>query len=742
MKEVQLPDEIKPFHCHGVELRKGAGQSADWVGDCPFCGKRDHFFVSPKKGTWDCKVCSESGNAVTFLGKLAKQAAAETVRVKLAELSKQRGLPAGILRDASVGFRDGQWLVPCFSEKGTVRDIRRYDGKKMMSTAGCKSQLWGADRLAAAPEGSLVILCEGEWDGMAGRWLLRDAAQEGVVVAVPGATVFKPEWASLFRGKRVVTVYDHDDAGDRGQIKAEKALRDVASELTHVCWPESMPDGFDLRDFARKRVPEVGAEKALEELMGLAADAPRREVGDGSDEHPGASASSKFKDSDLPDGVTFEDVLEAFKARLLIDSEFEMAIKFCCAVAFSNDIKSAPVWAYLMGPAGIGKTELLTSMIGSSRAVFRSTVTPKCLVSGFRGEGDKDPSLIPKLKGKTLIAKDFTEVLSLPDVQQKEIYSTLRGAFDGFVDKTFGNGMERHYKDCYFSVLAGVTTAILKHRESAMGERFLKFRLSNPTPKMVDDQMDAALDSIGKEAESGKNLQKVVAAFLKVKLPSIDLLPTIPLQGKARDHLKAAAKMIASMRTQVERDQRLNDPQYKPTPESPNRVIKQLGTIARILAWINGSDEVGEGDELEVISKIAFDTVCGFDSDIVDAIMSMGARATRKDISSVCGIPSTTVSRRLEDMLMVGVVRMSGQSEPGQAGGRPSAVYEVREDLAALWRQMKGGKQWQEGTSTSRSQSAEAGESSKSRSSSGSSARPNPSGSPKRRLVRRRTTIS
>ncbi len=258
---------------------------------------------------------------------------------------------------------------------------------------------------------------------------------------------------------------------------------------------------------------------------------------------------------------------------------------------------------------------------------------------------------------------------------------------------------------------------------------------------MVDDQMDAALDSIGKEAESGKNLQKTVAAFLKVKLPSIDLLPAIPLQGKARDHIKAAAKMIASMRTQVERDQRLNDPQYKPTPESPNRVVKQLGTIARILAWINESDEVGEGDELEVISKIAFDTVCGFDSDIVDAIMSMGARATRKDISSVCGIPSTTVSRRLEDMLMVGVVRASGQSEPGQAGGRPSAVYEVREDLAALWRQMKGSKQWHQ-ERQSPSQSAAAGERSKSPSSSASSGRPSPSGSRKRLLVKRRTTTS
>ena len=111
---------------------------------------------------------------------------------------------------------DGEWLIPCRSEVGTVRDVRRYDGKRVMSTAGCKSQLWGADRLAASQEGALVLLCEGEWDGMAARWMLRDSGRDDVVVAVPGATTFKPEWASLLRGKRVVTVYDHDDAGDRG----------------------------------------------------------------------------------------------------------------------------------------------------------------------------------------------------------------------------------------------------------------------------------------------------------------------------------------------------------------------------------------------------------------------------------------------------------------------------------------------------------------------------------------------
>ena len=748
----QTNDAVRPFDAHGVNLRRTVGRER--VGDCPMCGKRDHFFVHAERGTYECKVCGESGNAITFLGWIAKAAAASTTRERLLQLSAHRGIPTGVLRDGSVGFRDGEWLIPCFSETGTVRDIRRYDGKKLMCTAGCKNQLWGADRLAASGENATVLLLEGEWDGLAARWLARDAGEDMVCVAVPGATTFKPEWAKLFAGKRVLTVYDNDDAGDRGQIKAEKALRGVASELKHVCWPETQPEGYDMRDFARERVNAVGALRALRELTSLAKDSPRREVGDGTGGHPGSAASTKIDESKLPD-ASLEEVHAAFSERLDMNVETMDAVDVLLAVALSNDVHDDPVWLYLMGAAGVGKTELLSSLAGSSRAVFRSTVTPKCLVSGFKGDGEKDPSLIPRLKGKTLVAKDFTEVLSLPDVQQKEIYSTLRGAFDGYVDKTFGNGAERHYRDCKFSVVAGVTTAILKHRESAMGERFLKYRMSRLSDESARTRASRSLQNLGKKRQRGEELQKIVAAFLKRKLPD-DGLPDF--DERQSDALIDLAEFVSKMRVQVERDVRTDAVQYKPEQEGLDRVAKQLGTIAKVLAWMHDADGVTER-EMRVVRKIAFDTVCGFDSDIVETIMAMGGAATRKDIAESCGIPLTTIVRRMDDLVMVGIVTTT-QSSGKASGGRPAVTYVVGEAVSSLWRKMKkGSDQWNEETEPSRdgrsgstqrsmprSGGLEVGSrrpgSARSTSSGGSTPQPSPSGSAKRRLVRARPTAS
>lgn len=37
-----------------------------WRGDCPFCGKENHFFMNSQNGLFDCKSCGEVGNWFKF----------------------------------------------------------------------------------------------------------------------------------------------------------------------------------------------------------------------------------------------------------------------------------------------------------------------------------------------------------------------------------------------------------------------------------------------------------------------------------------------------------------------------------------------------------------------------------------------------------------------------------------------------------------------------------------------------
>lgn len=689
-------EALKPFICLGVDLREGSG---DAEGDCPFCGKDKHFHVNPRTGQYNCKVCGDGGNVTTFLTKIAELAHRETPREKFRSLSRQRGIPAGVLRACGMGWWNDEWLIPVRSERGTVRDIRRYDGERIMSTGGCKLQLWGMDRLAAAPAGATVYLHEGEWDGQAMMGMLRDAGDDGpVVVAVPGATVLKEDWVQYFAGKHVVTFYDNDEPGDKGQLRAEARLRSVAASLRHVCWPEDdLPEGWDVRDHAREYVPKGGARRAIDRLLAMATTRTRRRAASDGANEGSEVQPPKWTEDELPD-LDFPGVVAEFDKYLVMSEDVKLALKLMAAVCLSNDIDDDPLWLYVIAPPSAGKTELLSQFQESSRCVFVSSVTPHGLVSGWKGEGSKDPSLIPKLKGKSLVTKDFTEILAMPEVAQNELYSILRGAYDGFVDKTYGNGVQRRYRDCHFSVIAGSTQAIRLKRNSTLGERFLQFEMGAVTERQEFDRCMSSLDNIGKRGEKNDKLQRAVCAFLKRKIDPEDL-PKIPTELKKK--IVRLARMVAALRTEVIRDRFTQDIQVKIDRESPTRLTKQLGKLAMVLAFIDGNSEVDDSNVGDV-ARVAINTIGGFGLDIVEVLMGIGGRGTKRDMCEGTRLPSTTVTRHVNDLLYLRVLEVEGdKTASSTAGGKPASVYRVTDEVADMWKSAKGDESWSKDKSSS-----------------------------------------
>lgn len=692
----KTPDTARPFEHHGVDLRPIGGEQLQ--GECPFCGKRDHFHVHAKTGQYDCKVCGASGNAITFLTRWAEVVHKGTTRDKFIELSKQRGIPTGILRDAGLGWDGSRWLLPSRSEKGTVRDIRTYDGKTLACTAGCKSQIAGLDELAENPE-ARVYLCEGEWDRLAMKWLLREAEvplEQAVAVSVPGATVFKDEWCEHFRDREVFALYDADSAGDRGQVKAREQLDGVAKSILFAWWPRSAPEGYDTRDFVRDRLGRTTGQKALDELHSLMSPKTKQNVGDGStkvkDPHAG-----KTPEENLPDAA-LKDIMDGFRAcGFEFTHDLTVGLKIIMAVCLSSDVGGSPLWVHVVGPPSVGKTALLECLEDSRHCVFVSSLTPHVLVSGFNGNGSKDSSLIPKLKDKAFVAKDFTEILSMPKTDKDSIYSTLRGAYDGRVDKSYGNGVTRSYTDCRFSMVAGVTHAIHGHGMSSLGERFLKYRIEVPEGESRTRVEDRAFDEAiqGKKGDDARGkLKKLVAGYLKKRVDADHLRDKIKVPTAAKERIKSLARIVARLRTQIERDFRGEEMQYRPQAEFSPRLIQQLRRLATMLAHVEGKTVVDD-DVIRIVERVAFDTAYGFHLDVVEAIMKCGGAATKKDVASVANLPASTAARRVDDLIILGVLEHSGKSTMGNAGGRPSTTYSVREEVALLWRRAKGEPEWE-----------------------------------------------
>ena len=707
-----LPEKIRPFEAWGCDMERSP--SDEWIGDCLLCGKEKHFYVSEKTGQWDCKVCGENGNVITFLTKFSEMHAKDTARSMFAQLSKQRGIPISVLKKHGLGFDGEQWLVPMRSTTDTVRDIQRFDGKALWVTPGCKQQLFGAYELANAKAGTRVWNLEGYWDAAAMRAILDTAKKrDDIVTSVPGASIFKTDWQELFEDMDVVVVRDNDEAGDKGQIKALKALRGTAHDVKFVNWPQSRPSGYDLRDFYRERREDKSGEAMLREIISLMSPEPRL-----ADEVPPPEAARRNKkpegpripEEDLGD-LSFDDVVrEMTDNGILMNEDLKDCLAACIATVISMRLIGAtdPVWLYVVGPPSSGKTLLLTAFQAVEGCTFRSSLGAHSLVSGWkedeRGRGrrrhespEEDPSLIWKLSGGVLVIKDGTEILSLPEAEQRQIFGVLRGAYDGYVHRSYGNGVERRYDKhsdppfLGFGCLCGVTPIIHKYREAALGERFLKFNLREPSDDWTEAVNIQALDNIGKERDAEDRVQWAVTSFVVSCQHRIDELlksgkglPKWPDTYKKR--LNGLVRIVAILRSNADKDWRTGEYTHRVLPEAGTRLMKQLGKMGYMLCIEFGRSEIDEFIWKKV-KRMAFDTCYGFHADIIDEAMKQGGTTTRQHLSAALGIPLSTVSRRMEDLAFLGIVTVAGKGTTTPFGGKPPTLYTVTERVAGLWRQ-------------------------------------------------------
>lgn len=672
---------LDPFVYHGVTLRPDIKSGGHTVADCIFCGEERHFFISPD-AQWKCVKCGERGNLFTFLEKICTYFNELTTKAEWARLEQSRGLPKAAFE--GLGFNGKIWIFPSRNNKGTVCDVRTWNGKgAVFATKGCSTQLWGMEILAKASRRTRVYLCEGEWDGMAMRWLLRRTDQKGIVVAVPGGDTFKPAWVPFFREMDVVICGDNDEVGDRMNSRDAKALAGTAWRTQFLNWPEIRPGGWDIRDHvvegrkAAKSLPDVYNDLAMlisPDHRHLHQDPKGIEIaatdGPGAVSEPGEG----FEPMVVSDAArpSFRAVLEAFKKWVRMDQDMEDGLRIILAVILSENIDGDPLWFHIVSPPGGGKTLLLCTTQTSDRTIFRSNVSPHSLISGFRA--DPDPSLLAIVNKRTLIFKDATTLLSLPIYQQDEIYGVFRDAYDGHVHRSFGNNVQREYY-LHFSMLMGITPSIYGSKNASLGERFLKYHMRHSGSR--DGQIEAALDNATHEIQMQKDLQKVVNPFLAREVKKI---PGTPAWAKSR--LVALAQIVAMLRATVEKDRYTDEVVYRPSYEVGTRLAKQLQKLGQSLALVEGKSEI-DTEIYKLVERVAFDTATGYHVDLVKEIFNAGVPMLRDDLSRKANVPGSTLTRNLEDLLALGVVyKKEGESTVG----RKPFEWGLTEKITTLWK--------------------------------------------------------
>ena len=252
--------------------------------------------------------------------------------------------------------------------------------------------------------------------------------------------------------------------------------------------------------------------------------------------------------------------------------------------------KQDRTWFRIIAPPGSGKSVHLSLLRDYELSYVIDEFTPKSFISGFRGSGGEDPSILPQLDGKVLILSDESTIMEQRQEDRNQIQAILRKTYDGTYGKKFGNIKDKQEYSTYFNLLIGSTPAIDRYflYNQALGERYINFRLQIPNREAL--ARFAYENQFQNFGEKYAKLQKKLHRFLK-QLPSVDF-SDITVSDTAGDFLINVSNFIALIRTKISRDGTGQHVTTLPQAESAGRLVHQMTQTAMASAVVNGDLEV------------------------------------------------------------------------------------------------------------------------------------------------------
>lgn len=702
------PSQIaEQFAFHGLDIDPNAPQATQRNSQarttCPFCDKPDHFYLcveGEKASCWDCKRCGLSGNLYTFLQLTYDRCVANTtdnLRKKLRDHRNERigdrrngpGIPSTAYEDFAWNSETDRWTLPLTNIDGSLCNLLSYDPTAekpfLCPTPHLPLRVYNGRLLnpKSLAHYAAVVVCEGAWDAAALEWLLSHVPESRekdkyAVIGLCGANNQPEAEIAALRGQHVILAFDNDEAGEAGlnRIVANFKKHGAPESVRAIRWPSSLPKGYDLTDYisSKNDKPWMVWRDFLDGLI----DVPLA-----------TTTEIKVADEPLPElhRTSFQSVLKDFtKSGVEMNPRIREGLAVALATVLAGRTKGDPVWTFLIGPPGSGKSLLLETLTGSEDYThFATSFSSRSLISGF-DLGGEDPSLLAKIVSpqKCLVVKDYTAVITLPYQDLETLYGLLRDAYDGSVTRPFGNGVVRNYSG-YFSICAGVTPEIHTLSHAYLGERFLKYELASRTNLASDKMILAAIRS-GSNCEADHEARRVrqasVKAFLDHCFEKLDK-PLPAINDRALYRLVALAKSTSICRAKVKRD-RNGLTMYDASPEEATRLGKQLVKLAQCLAVIFSKPKVDD-TVLNLVAKVAWDTGYGRFRTAVE-ILNDHDKLAAADLQDAMDIPPSAAFGILRDLHDLGVVNRT------KLAGKNKYTYRLSKTVQEILEKAKLGE--------------------------------------------------
>jgi hypothetical protein len=386
---------------------------------------------------------------------------------------------------------------------------------------------------------------------------------------------------------------------------------------------------------------------------------------------------------------SFQKLMEVYRSGMSVTQSLEDCMALCMAVHIAVAFDGDPLWMYLVGAPSSGKSticELLSSDELHTRPLSKFTG----LVSGSR----QGSHLIPMLQGKCVVVKDGTLLLESTPQQLANVYGELRDIFDGSLEAHYRNGVSASFTNIAFGMVIGITERIYSLNMAALGERFLHCRLE--TTRDVETRRNSkAVQSIfestartnfeGNDSGDSRSFPKQRAytagflSYLHTRVRSEDVLrPKYTTMDV--DLIQALADMIACSRAQAPRSKEFGNSEllYDARPEASTRVVKQLSRLALCLCYVLGTDSITQQIRT-LLTKVALDTAFSRQHNIIRTVALSAGGLTKTAISFQCSIPLETISRRIDDLISLGILI------PNDTDSRPTRGRTIPTLKCARW---------------------------------------------------------
>lgn len=315
-----------------------------------------------------------------------------------------------------------------------------------------------------------------------------------------------------------------------------------------------------------------------------------------------------------------------------------------------------PVWMFLIGPPGCGKTSLgINSHLSLPNVYVMGDLTERTLISGFKKGGT---GLLHAIGDSgILLFKDFTTILSKRPDSKAEIVAQLREVYDGMFQRMTGTQYSVAPWKGKITVLAAVTPVIEQHwglmRE--LGERFMAVRW--PRGKGVD-VAKFALRQRGKEKHITRTMQDLI-----VRLISPSTLQTPPvLPEQYVNTCVNMAEAVAIMRGIVPRHGG-HEISGSPMIEAPTRLSKSLGYLVTANAAMMRRQVIPE--DFQLARRCALDTMPSNRRKLLEHIPLRQPVGTAKLLTDT-GMPATSATRHAEELESLGVLKIEHNTVENQ----------------------------------------------------------------------------